>query len=110
MSEYDQPKINNPHRLPDSLNRYCMNLVRDYPRLIKRLAEEVPGTPEYTEKLIRCEAVEQALRIVKPEYRKGILNYLTRKVKQYPAGACNETYMRECRKFKHQIAVNLKIL
>ena len=127
MRNYQRQK-NNPYKLPHNLYMRMLYLVRDYERIRSEredilAASPVPdgiphsGTGNPTEskgiKLAEladnCKAVEAAIAIVPPEYRKGVWDNICYR-SPYPVDAGEATYKRwRCRfiyevaKFLHEI-------
>lgn len=109
MRNYQRQK-NNPYRLPNDLYKRMRYLIRDYNRMKKErediLYKSVPsngiphsGIGNPTEhkalKLVvidrECEAIDEALRIVPEEYRKGVLDNICND-SPYPYVAHRNTY------------------
>ena len=56
----------------------------------------------------RMRAVEQALLMVKPKYREGVMTNITDGGAHYPKDACAKTYRRWKQRFVFQVAKNMK--
>lgn len=127
MRDYQCQK-NNPYKLPNSLYKRMIDLVRDYDRIKQQRNDIVNSTPERdgitsntlgnpTEnraiKLIilsrDCEAIEKALAKIPKEYHKGILNNILYHAK-YPYIASERTYGYQKSRFIYFIAENLNLI
>ncbi len=127
MRDYQRQK-NNPYKLPQSLYRRMIDLVRDYERIKRQRNDIVNGTPEHdgiysntlgnpTEnKAIKlvvlsrdCEAVEKALAKIPKEYHKGIMSNIIYHAK-YPYTASERTYGYQKSRFIYFIAENLNLI
>lgn len=127
MRDYQRLR-NNPYKLPHSLYKRMIDLVRDYERIKRQRADIINSTPEHdgvtsnvlgnpTEnKAIKiamlsrdCEAVEKALAKIPEEYHKGIMNNILYHMK-YPYTACERTYGYHKSKFIYLIAENLNYI
>ncbi|MBP3380689.1 MAG: hypothetical protein J6K77_07510 [Ruminococcus sp.] len=90
-----QPQKNNPYKLPTSLYRRMIDLVRDYDRIREQKSSILSGDPTGNDKLAMlsrdCEAVEKALARIPPEYHRGIMNSILYHSK-YPYTAGERTY------------------
>lgn len=114
MRNYQRQK-NNPYKLPESLYRRMIDLVRDYERIKRQRDDIVNNTPEHLmeNKTIKlailnrdCEAVEKALDKIPKEYHKGIWNNILYHAK-YPYTASERTYGYQKSRFIYLIAENL---
>ncbi len=95
MRNYQRQK-NNPYKLPQSLYRRMIDLVKDYERIKQRRENIVNDAVE--NKAIKlavlnrdCEAVEKALAKIPKEYHKGIMDNILYHAK-YPYIASERTY------------------
>ena len=124
MRNYQQKK-NNPYKLPHNLYMRMLYLVRDYERIrseredILNASPAPDGTPHSgtgnptEQKAIKlaglgdnCSAIEQALRVVPPEYRKGVYDNICYR-SPYPTDAGEATYKRWRCRFIYEVAKNL---
>ncbi len=110
MRNYQRQK-NNPYKLPQSLYRRMIDLVKDYERIKQRRENIVNDAVE--NKAIKlavlnrdCEAVEKALAKIPKEYHKGIMDNILYHAK-YPYIASERTYGYQKSKFIYLIAENL---
>ena len=120
-----QAKKNNPYRMPRSLYRRVLALIRDYDRMRVEVEELIlaspnpegikgggPGDPtaRAAERIERMQsdvrAIEQALKKIPPEYRKGVFNSV-RYYRAFPVDADRTTYARHKQKFVYFVAENL---
>ena len=120
-----QAKKNNPYRMPRSLYRRVLALIRDYDRMRVEVEELIlaspnpegikgggPGDPtaRAAERIERMQsdvrAIEQALKKIPPEYRKGVFNSV-RYYRAFPVDADRTTYARHKQKFVYFVAKNL---
>lgn len=127
MRDYQRQK-NNPYRLPTSLYRRMITLVRDYDRIKKQKNDILNSTPEHdgvpsnnlgnpTENkaimlamLSRdCEAVEKALEKIPKEYHKAIMDNILYHAK-YPYTAGERTYGYQKSRLAYFIAKNLYLI
>ena len=112
MKEY-QRKRNNPYQLPHNVYMRVLYHIRDYERMKAERQEILYATPVFdgqprgnrvsspTEnraiRLARvdedCEALEQALVEIPPEYRTAVMNNICRQY-PYPCDADYSTYSR----------------
>lgn len=111
MRNYQRTK-NNPYKLPHNLYMRILYLVRDYERIKREREEIINSTPDHdgaaqsgignpTEakgiKLAAlgdaCKAIDDALKEVPEEYRKGVWNNICYKA-PYPIDASESTYKR----------------
>ena len=118
-------KKNNPYRMPRSLYRRVLALIRDYDRMRVEVEELIlaspnpegikgggPGDPtaRAAERIERMQsdvrAIEQALKKIPPEYRKGVFNSV-RYYRAFPVDADRTTYARHKQKFVYFVAKNL---
>lgn len=120
-----QAKKNNPYRMPRSLYRRVLALIRDYDRMRVEVEELIlaspnpegikgggPGDPtaraaERIEKIqTDIRAIDVALRMMPEEYRAGVFDAI-RYYRPYPRDADERTYRRHKQKFLHDVAENL---
>ena len=120
-----QAQKNNPYRMPRSLYRRVLALIRDYDRMRVEVEELIlaspnpegikgggPGDPtaRAAERIARMQsdvrAIEQALKKIPPEYRKGVFNSV-RYYRAFPVDADRTTYARHKQKFVYFVAENL---
>ena len=124
MRNYQRQK-NNPYKLPHNLYMRMLYLIRDYER-IRAEREDIlnaspapdgvshTGTGNPTElKAIKlaelgnsCGAVERAVSIVPPEYRKAVWNNICYQ-SPYPIDAGEATYKRWKCRLIYEVAKNL---
>lgn len=128
MKEYQRTR-NNPYRLPHNLYMCVLYHIRDYDRLQAERREILLASPDndgqphggtahsVTEsKALRllkldeaCDAVERALQMIPPEYRKGVLNNICYGAR-YPLDAGAETYGRWRRRMLYWTAKYMGLL
>lgn len=127
MRDYQRQK-NNPYKLPKSLYRRMIDLVRDYDRIkVQRdgMRNSVPEHDGVASNILRdttekkdvkfatlsrdCEAVEKALAKIPKEYHKGIMSNILYHAK-YPYTASERTYGYQKSKFIYFIAENLNLI
>lgn len=124
-----QPKRNNPYRLPHNVYMQCLYAVRDYDRIRKERDDllyasplhdgqpTAPGAPDPVANTVMrrsaldkmCEDVEQALILVPPEYRKGIMDNILYGA-SYPLDAGEATYKRWRCKLIYFVAKNKNLV
>lgn len=121
MRNYQRQK-NNPYKLPHNLYMRMLYLVRDYERIKSERADilhsspspdGIPhsGTGNPTEnkgiKLAalhsNCKAIEDALKEIPEEYRKGVWNNICYQ-SPYPCDAGEATYKRWRCRFIYRVA------
>lgn len=104
-----QRKKDNPYQLPHNVYMQCLYLIRDYDRLRKMLHSVAVNESQTKVIELRCEAIEQALVVVPPEYHSGVLDNIMYGC-GYPIDASHTTYGNWRRRFIYQLAVNMKML
>ena len=107
----------------------CLYAVRDYTRLKEEInniiyySPTLDGQPHRNtpsditgEKAVRiaeynskCDAIDNALAQLPPEYRKGVFNNIT-SGSRYPYDAGEATYRRWKYRFIYSVAENLKLI
>lgn len=127
MRDY-QRKLNNPYRLPRTLYRRVLAVIRDYDRQLEEVNNILYGTPEHngvsrgipskpTEsaavRMMRytsdVDAVEKALEIIPEEYRKGVLNNI-RYGDKFPFTADMSTWARWKARFVYEVGKNINLI
>lgn len=127
MRNYQRQK-NNPYKLPQSLYKRMIDLVRDYDRIKLQRDDILYSSPAHdgqpytglgnpTEikgiKLAmldtECSAIEKAIESIPSEYRKGILDNICFG-SSYPYTAHRNTYSYWKTKLLNSIAKNLNML
>lgn len=103
MRDY-QPNKNNPHRLPQTLYKRMLDIVRDYERMVSEI-QNASGA-NLAELNRECKAVEQAIMIVPEEYRKAVWENVCYHA-PYPVIAGEATYKRWKSRFVYKLAENL---
>ena len=120
-----QPQKNNPYRLPKELYRRTLATIRDYDRMKREIGDAILASPRVdgprgpgigdptaraAERIERMQsdvrAIEQALKKIPPEYRKGVFNSV-RYYHSYPIDADERTYRRHKQRFVYFVAQNL---
>ncbi len=124
-----QKKHNNPYQLPHNVYMQCLYAIRDYDRLKKEMDDVLYASPSpdgqprgsdisdvTASKAMRlealgkrCEAVEQAIVYLPPEYRKGIMDNIMYGA-GYPTDAGEATYRRWRCRFVYHAAQNLGLI
>lgn len=127
MRDY-QRKLKNPYRLPKTLYRRVLAVVRDYERQRKEINDILYGTNEHdgissgipskpTEsaaiRLLQyqtdVDAVEQALETVPKEYQRGVFDNICFGDK-FPLNADISTWARWKAKFIYEVAKNINLV
>ena len=127
MSRDYQRLKNNPYYLQRPLYRMTLAFIRDHERKVSEynaLAEASPppsegqirsfaaGSPteragiKRAEMRVAIDAVNEALALVPPEYRKGVWESVAY-YKRYPDDASKSTYARHKQHFIYQVARNM---
>lgn len=123
-----QAKKNNPYRMPRSLYRRVLALIRDYDRMRAEVEELIlaspnpegikgggPGDPtaraaERIEKIqTDIRAIDVALRMMPAEYCAGVFDAI-RYYKKFPIDADRSTYARHKQRFVWDVAHNLGLV
>lgn len=129
MKDY-QRKKNNKYHLPHEVYNATLWTIRDYARLkesAQAILEESPPPPDGQPKaggckgtielkalkretyLTKIKAIEKAIEIIPPEYRKGIWDNIMI-YKRYPDDAAKSTYGVYKARFIFLVAENLKMI
>lgn len=106
MRDY-QPNKNNPYRLPRTLYKRMLDIVRDYERMVSEMQNSSGAI--LAELNRECKAVEQAIMIVPEEYRKGIMDNICCGA-PYPYVAHRNTYSYWRTRMLNAVAKNLNIM
>lgn len=120
-----QPQKNNRYRLPRELYRRTLATIQDYDRMKREIGDAILAssgmdgprgsgigdpTARAAERIERMQsdvrAIEQALKKIPPEYRKGVFNSV-RYYRAFPFDADRTTYARHKQKFVYFVAENL---
>jgi len=129
MRDYQRQK-NNPYILPKTAYKRAIDLVKDYDRIRREIAEipyethtgdgqprgSTPGDPtgEAAVRMERkwqdCKAVDDALYQVPQEYRTGVFNNVLYPECGYPVDAGIATYSRKKSLFLYHVAKNAYII
>lgn len=120
-----QAKNNNPYQLPHNVYMQCLYAVRDYDRIQEEMKDILYASPGVSDgmprgtdisdvtanKVVRrealqsrCEAIEQSLKQIPVEYRRGVIRGIMGD--SYPDDANPETYRRWKRRFLYYVAQN----